>query len=262
MKPCIVVDKSYLFGASKADLKALFSSYEVVMTEALFFELLTTSEVQRRRCFSRIPPTENPVILVPNIGPILQWEVKNRRPLTDLREIALEGDFKFNPGLPNEGFEMGEEQSQALSKWTAEMESWVRNFSQHASTTLDVFDSLKDYEPGQDAAMIEGLKRRVVSERSMVESFYNPDYENWPPFDLIDDSWALYTYLQIRLLAALDYYKKYGNQAFSTPHKKIENEYIDLEYCLVGCLCGALASRDDVMTGRFKALRNSGTHIQ
>lgn len=242
MKPCVVVDKSYLLGASKVELGALFSQYEIVMTEALFFELLTTSEVQRRRCFSRIPPKNNPVILVPNIGPILQWEIQNRRPLIDVREIALQGDFKFNPGLPNEGFEMGEAQSQALSEWTMEMESWVSNFSLHASSTVEVFEALKNYVPGQDATMIEDLKRRIVSDRSMVECFYDPDYENWPPFDLINDSWALYIHLQIRLLAALDYYKKYGNLAFSNPHKKIENEYIDLEYCLVGCLCGALAS--------------------
>ncbi len=262
MKPCVVVDKSYLLGASKTELGEIFDNFVFVMTEALFFELLTTSESQRRQCFARIPQVTNPVLLISNIGPILQWEVKNRRPLTDLREIAQVEKFRFNPNLPNEGFYMGEAQSNALVEWKAVMAEWVRNFSEHSSATISVFEALKEYAPGQDTTVIEELKERVVSERDMVESFYDQDYENWPEFDLIDSSWALYTHLQIRLVAALDYYKRYGNLAFSNPNKYIENEYIDLEYCLVGCICGALATRDGVMASRFKALRENGLLIQ
>lgn len=262
MKPNVVIDKSYLFGASKSDLESLFTNFDVVMTEALFYELLTTSEEQRRRCFARIPTTTSPVLLVPNIGPILQWEVKHRRPLVDLREIALEEGFRFNSELPNKGFELGVAQEQALSEWNVEMTKWVENFSQHASTTLEVFPALNNYAPGQDTTVIEELKREVIFNREVVETFYDQDYEDWPEFSLIDNSWALYTHLQIRLIAALDYFKTYGTLAFSNPNKNIENEYIDLEYCLVGCLCGALASRDGIMSDRFVALRKDGLLIQ
>lgn len=257
----IAVDKSYLLGAPKSELEAVFKTFDVVMTEALFFELLTTEMEQRQRCFVRIPQGQNPMLLVPNIGPILRWEVENGRPLHDLREIALQEAFRFNPRLPNADFDLGEQQAIALEEWKQAMSEWVENYSDHARTTHEVFPTLAGYSPGQDASEIDAIKQQVVSNPEVVATFYE-GLEGWPAFEQIDSTWALYKWVQIRLLAALDHFRKYGAAKICLPAKYIENEYIDLEYCLVGCLCGHLATRDSGMAARFMSLCPTGILIQ
>src|SRR5712692_5058891 len=64
----IVLDKSYLDGASTASVIGLCDRYSVLMPQELFFELMTTSAKSQRRCFSKLPDRDAPVALVPPVG--------------------------------------------------------------------------------------------------------------------------------------------------------------------------------------------------
>lgn len=86
----VVIDKTVLQGGSKARLQSLFLNHRVLMTQALFYELLTTEPAKRARCIGRLPVIENPVVLIHNVGPILRWEVDHRRPLSDVRDMTIQ----------------------------------------------------------------------------------------------------------------------------------------------------------------------------
>lgn len=232
------------------------------MTEALFFELLTTTPEHRSRCFSRLPSTHNPVVLVPNVGAILRWEVHNQEPVETLSKIAMNDEFRFNPDLGNPKYEIGSAQTRDLVEWRNDMEGRVQQFADHASTIPQAFPELANYCPGQEASRIEEAKSRICTEREFVRSFYHNEDAQWPSFDTISEEWAIYRWLQIRVLAALDYFKKHGVMKKSGKAKAIENEYLDLEYCLVACLCGGLATRDHILAGRFMALCVKGKLLQ
>jgi len=260
-KTDIVIDKSFLQGAPKDILQSLFKNHRVLMTEALFYELLTTTAIERARCFSRIPSIKNPVVLVQNVGAILRWEVRNQQPLTSVDHVAINIPFQFNRGLTNNNFSMNEERANHLENWKKERLIQVCDFAEHACKVTVRFPELKNYRPGGDSTNIKRIKKRVCTETEFVlEEFYNGGLDHtWPPAEDIDERWALFRWIQIRVVTALDYFHKYGEREVSSETTKIENEYVDLEYCLIGCLVGAIATQDKGMAKRFLALCPSGT---
>ncbi len=158
----VVIDKSFLQGGSKDRLQSLFENHRVLMTQALFYELLTTEPAERARCFRRIPAIENPVVLVYNVGPILRWEVKYHRPLSNIGDMAIDECFQFNPGLLNEDFDMGEEQARHLEKWRKEMSVSVSDFADHCRKVTVRFPELRGYCPGTNTMQLRKLKNAYV----------------------------------------------------------------------------------------------------
>lgn len=255
-----VIDKCFLRGAPKERLDFLFSKYRVIMTESLFYELLTTEAYDRARCFKRLPSIENPVVLVHNVGPILRWEVANQRPLSNIENVALDLRYQFNPGLSNESFELNSDQAHAREEWQIEMNRSAQSFADHSASLPIRFPHLRGYRPGANSREIDLLKQKVCSEPELIREIYSGRAdEGWPARDCINEKWALYRWVQIRLFAELDYYRKYGEQTENSKNEKIEREYMDLEYCFVGCLAGGLATGDLGMAERFSALCPSGS---
>ncbi len=258
-QPDVVIDKSFLQGASQDQLRSLFERHRVLMTESLFYELLTTDPAVRARCFRRIPEIENPVMLVQNVGAILRWEVQNKRPLPSIDDVVMSERFQFNPGLVDEDFNLGEKQVSVIENWRREKSVWVCDFADHCSKVPVKFPELNGYRPGVATTHIERIKKRIYAEPGFVRELYGGGKGGtWPTKEQIDERWATYRWLQIRVVAALDYFRKYGARDVSSETTKVENEYLDLEYCLVGCLVGAIATKDSGLSERFLALCPSG----
>ena len=64
----VVIDKSYLQGASEDAVRSLCDEQTVLFTKTLFYELLTAAEPMRDACFAKLPATDNPVALIPSTG--------------------------------------------------------------------------------------------------------------------------------------------------------------------------------------------------
>jgi hypothetical protein len=254
----IVIDKSFLQGASKKTLQSLFQNHRILMTFVNFYELLTTSPVKRARCFQRIPAIENPVELVEPVGSILRWEVKNQWPLLNIDHVIRKEQFDFNPRLVNENFQMEEEQSIHMEDLNRHMATRAKEFAEHCSQILIRFPELRSYRPGDNPSQIEGVQKTICTDPEFVRELYSRPDETWPTADRIDEQWALFKWIQIKVMAALDYYRKYGEKEMSSETTRIENEYLDLEYCLIGCLVEAIATQDKGMRKRFLALCPSG----
>ena len=61
----IVIDKSYLQGASRERVRRLCEENTVLLTETLFYELLTTAVSVRAACFAKLLAKDNAVVLIP-----------------------------------------------------------------------------------------------------------------------------------------------------------------------------------------------------
>ncbi|GJL59823.1 MAG: hypothetical protein NPIRA03_26800 [Nitrospirales bacterium] len=135
----------------------------------------------------------------------------------------------------------------------------MKDFEVHGSQVMVRFPELRNYRPGYNSSQIEGIQKRICTDPEYVRKFYRGGRgDTWPPADHIDERWALFRWIQIRLIAALDYFRKYGEKEMSLETSKIENEYLDLEYCMIGCLVGSLATKDQGMEKRFLALSPIG----
>lgn len=261
-KTYVVIDKSFLQGAPKDTLQLLFDNHRVLMPFVNFYELFTTTPPERARCFQRLPKGENPVSLVESIDFIRRWELVNRRPLLEIQYAVRPEQFHFNSGLVNETFQMREDQSKFLEELKEEVSSKVKAFAEHCSQITVRFPELSNYRPGGNPSQIEEIQKRICTDSEFVRGFYSglPGHTG-PPAEHIDTQWALFKWIQIRLIAALDYFRKYGEREMSLETNKIENEYFDLEYCLIGCLVGSIATHDRGMEKRFKALCPPGKVI-
>ena len=76
-KPTIVLDKNYLQGSTAAHILQLAQSHQLLMADVLFYELISSSEPGRSRCFAKFPKTENPVVLVHHMGALLKQEIES-----------------------------------------------------------------------------------------------------------------------------------------------------------------------------------------
>ena len=62
MTHAIVLDKSFLQGSKKARIYQLAETHRLIVSDALFYELLTASEPGRSRCFAKFPPDRKSVV--------------------------------------------------------------------------------------------------------------------------------------------------------------------------------------------------------
>ena len=83
--------------------------------------------------------------------------------------------------------------------------------------------------------------------------------------DTITDDWALYRYLQMQMLFALDVYVRYqgrvpdiGNPAV---FERIEHDVLDAQVAMLGCLEGALATRETKLQRWFRLAAPNGVLI-
>ena len=248
----IVLDKSYLFGAGQRKLSDLCSSNEVLMPEALFYELLTTSPENRAKCFANLPAVDNPLMLVKNVGYIMRAEIKNKVPFNNIKDASLNIRYMFNKGLVDPDHEFTLEQKDTISTWISDVNSRVEEFKQKASVVSGWFPMIKHFKAGQSLEPIEEAKSLVCKDHSVVKSIYEEiRHKTFPETDVIDERWALFREIQVHVIAAIDYVGKYGDNKSKIVSKKIENEYMDLEYCITALIVGALASYDKGLIQRF-----------
>ena len=65
---------------------------------------------------------------------------------------------------------------------------------------------------------------------------------------MIDENWALYRWLQVQLLFALDVFVRYQGKSpdIENPriYERMEHDVLDTQLLMLGCLEGAFATRE------------------
>ena len=76
-----------------------------------------------------------------------------------------------------------------------------------------------------------------------------PGEKPLPLGESIDEKWAIYRWVQVQLLFALDVHVRYqGNiptPLSSNVYEKMEHDVLDAEQLILGCLEGAFATREN-----------------
>lgn len=210
-------------------------------------------------CFGKLPAVDNPVILVPHSGAILRREIDTRAPCRDIMEIALSVPYTFNKGMADPGFKISDKQQQSVSEWKRDIKAQVKDFKEMSACVSGWFPKLKGFKAGANPEPIEEAKSLICKDQNMVKRIYEKIRHNsFPGAELITEKWALFRWVQVHVFAALEYVRMYGDDNSTAISKKIENEVLDLDYCITALVIGALASRDCGMKERFMLMRPDG----
>ncbi len=270
MKPAIVLDKSFLQGASAAAIQKLASSHRLVISWALFYELLTCDTRGRRGCFSKLPKTENPVELVESIGKLMKIEINIHQPAGKPSSHKENIQFTFNPKLLADDYQMPLDSQEAINEHTNRLQSDIKRFIDIAKSNLELFPNLLSGNDKERAAAYRSAEEKITDKVAML-SFYaqlqSPDTNiPFPPHTLLDESWATYRWLQVQMLFSIDLFVRYSEDILEqlTPSisEKIEHDLIDAEVLTLGCLEGAFATREKKLIQWWHLLCPNGELFQ
>lgn len=266
MQRAVVLDKSFLQGAPRSRVHALATSHRLVMSDTLFYELLTGSEPGRSRCFAKLPQRDNPVDLVNHIGTLMSIEIDTHRPAGRPSTHREELRFQFNPALLNETYTLPSEAQEVVDEQLADIKSDVISFVERASETSSFFPNLLTGSQQERAQARTEAEQAIAAPGSLVDFYASleppPGQRPLPPADLIDERWALYRWLQVQFLFAVDLYVRYqGNiprQFTDRVFERIEHDVHDAQVLMLGCLEGAFATRENKLKSWWRLLRPDG----
>lgn len=263
----IILDKSFLDAATPQQIHTLCGEHRVLMPDVLFYELTTTEETSRQRCFNKFPDTTNPIELIPNVGTLLRYELNTHRtctPLYDRREKII---FNFHSGLRTGTFEFTKAQLKARKNHEKIVEQDTKDFFGLAMMVAAFFPHISGIPYAKLPHAIQEAKALVASNIDTVRQIYAKLLEdsrisNLVRVDTLDPNWAYFRWVQVRCLYSLDLILRYDGRLPSNPTakfwKNIEHDMLDSEYLMLASLAGALACNENRVIEYFHLIRPDG----
>lgn len=266
MTTAIILDKSFLQGSKKERIHELAQSHRLLVSSALFYELLTADEPGRSRCFSKFPSVENPVDLVDHVGTLIKLELASNHPAGRPSVHRKKIRFQFNPHLVSSEYQLPEEGRRAVDERTAELRSDVLSFIDRISVVKVLFPNILAGSQAQQEKVRQDVERTLAKPGALLP-FYSlmappSDQQNYPSAAIVNEDWAIYRWLQVQFLFAVDLYVRYRGvvpEALSAAmYEKIEHDVLDAQVLMLGCLEGAFATREKKLQRWWNLICPSG----
>lgn len=266
MQPAIILDKSFLQGSKKARIHELAQTHRLVVSDALFYELLTASEPGRSRCFAKFPLVANPVDLVNHIGTLMHLEIETHRPSGKPSTHREQLRFQFNPRLVNPTYELPEEARLGVEEQTTQLRVDVQAFIDRVPLINTFFPNLLVGSDVQRRMEREEAERAIAEPGALLPFYANLEppsgQKTLPAAAIVTEEWALYRWLQVQLLFTLDLYIRYQGaiqeNLSAALYENIEHDVLDAQVMMLGCLEGAFATREKKLVRWWNLICPSG----
>jgi len=248
MTTAVVIDKSFLQGVTTQRIAELASMHVLVMTDALFYELLTSDATTRARCFAKFPETDNPVRLVGHIGPMLLHEQRTNTKAEEFLNYELAYKFRFHPGLRKADYMLNQDTLAKTEVQTREIEEHINSYILRTNNALSFFP---DAQSGSDAARNAALDSYEgdLANTETINSFYKTlDDPLLPPHHLITPNWATFRLLQVSLLFSLHTIHRLRGPIpdvrSRAESERLEHDVHDRDLLLTAVMAGAFATKE------------------
>jgi hypothetical protein len=267
----VVIDKSFLDGASSVRMRNLCATHACLFTETLFFEAMTTGLLSRTRCFSKLPDKTNPVFLLPRSGTLIAFECEQQRPCGFLTEHRVRESFVFNAGLRDGTYVAPPEVERTLAQWRADVETDTRSFLHRCQSVHEFFPELIGIEFTDFPAAIADARRRVGVDVELIRRIYagiaaEGGAANAPSAAALGPEWFFFRWLQAQLLAALRMFQRYQCRIPDPPSTGVllraEHSMHDTDYVALAALTGVIATCDAEVAEDFQLLRPDGVVLR
>ena len=240
----IVIDKSFLQAEPTDKIQKLWQDHHVLLIPTLLFEIILAKKNVKTTCFRKLSQTVNTVI--ENVGGLMRYEVEHRTSCQPVCDRLPPQPFSFSFSvLAEDNFRFNHNQQSIIEERIKELKNEkVEDHKEASALVIGWFPELAHYSPGQDESKIKELMKEVGEDDDLIRYRYNQiKTPESPEGEIISKDWVLFRRTQAHLLYAIEYIRKYGPDP-NVISGKLENEILDIDYCITGSLAGCLASKD------------------
>lgn len=253
----VVIDKSWLQGIGTKELKDFAINHRILMPAALAYELFTTEkkfESEAVACFKKLIEVQQSVDLIDHVGSFLKFESENQVPCTPIENQRYRMEFEFHPNLTKPNFPFTEDQQKHIEDFRDHWEITGTDIFKKVSASVSYwFPELRAIKAGSSVVKIQPQLDRLANDIELVKQIYSRyRFDNFPPAEIINEDWAHFRWLQLRLMAGVEYIRKYGAGKTDTIAKSLPHDNLDLQYCVTGILARALATGDKRIRSYFQ----------
>ena len=273
MKP-IILDKSYLQGISQAKYQELSEQFQFLMTDVLFYELIKGNEPARSDCFRKFPQKNNPIPVVKPVWELLRMELAAHRPaglpaenLDDLpKSVIWRLISRFREGT----YILTDDDKAAIRKTEAEVDrdaEMLMDFTDLEALFPDIRTGTTEKRKKCKSECEQYIAGNIEELSNFLSKFVLPDGTTMPPKNILNKSWTLMRWLQVRLLFSLDIYYRYGGENFSKwtqeqkeklMEEKIKHDVSDMWYLILGVLQRGFGAKENKLERFYELLCPDG----
>lgn len=247
----VILDKDYLQGENSETMLALCKEHCLLITWALFYELMTTSQEGREKCFKHLPDNYN-LLFIHNIEHLRWYELEYQKACTPIQNHCLKGNLKFNEGLRKGTFQFTEQQLRSIQQHEMQVKERTKDFLDSALRLPTIISCASGDLTNKK---IEEIKQDMAIDNERVREYYkwliecDNNQKHIIKPEQLDIHWLEFRWVQIKFIYALDLLLRYRGNIPANPTakfwEKIEHDLLDMEYVILGSLTGALASKDE-----------------
>jgi hypothetical protein len=257
----VVLDKSFLQGVTSSELQYYVQrGWLFGIADVLWYEHLRKWDRWRFANLVKLKSVEKHLVLLPGMGEMFRAESEKLKPASQVlgtKQVVL--NEKLSMGHPF--FKLDSDTKRISAERTAELEKRLENMVR-AWTDFKLIPEFEGAKSEDMPVIVMAKAIQIRDDRDDMRGFYrNHRNSSNPAPELINEEWTLFRWIQVQLLAGLDFFASYGLGApFS--REELFHELLDLDYLVPAIIAGGLASRDKRMIDRFKFLRPDGVLLR
>ncbi len=257
----VVLDKSFLQGVQDVELEYYTQQgWVFVIADVFWYEHLRKWDRGRFSNLVKLKGIENKILLLPGIGEMFRAESSSKKPASQVlhfRKLTLTEKVKKGSRF----FEIDEDTRSISAERTLELKDRLDAITE---IWLD-FKKIPEFANARSEdmpAIVHAKSIQIRDDPDDMRGFYDRHrHRLHPPGDLIDEQWAFFRWIQVQLLAGLDFFAGHGLGA-PFNRERIFHELLDLDYLIPSLIVGGLATREKKMADRFKFLRSNGVVLR
>lgn len=269
MSANLVLDKSFVQGASVEYFQQLASSHQFLMSAYLLYECTKASRTRRASIFAKFPPKVPPYLYISNLGHLLRHEINQKSPCGRPSTHALNRSYDSHARLADKNYELTKTEKDARNNVAEEVDAdtkqYIKDIIKSCERLREEFDGIRHKSTTE--AKIRDLEKKYTEDRSyimnLIDNARSVPGSLIPKVDL-DPTWLSFLWFQIVELFSLDIFMRYRNLGENTDPvilEKIKHDTLDIGLLALGVLEGGFATRERKLIRWWNLLKSEGTLI-
>lgn len=198
----------------------------------------------------------------------MQYEICEHAPAgkPSMRRVNHDLDFKFNSNLVDGDYELPAEAKEVIEAHTAALRSDVESYLERVELVPTFFPNLLKGNDIERKTAKDNAERLIAKPGELLPFYgkleHPPGGKQLPPSEIVNEDWALYRWLQVQMLFAIDVFVRYQGQKPDTSSAnifvKLEHDVLDTQVLMLGCMEGAFATRENKLKRWWKLIFPNG----